>query len=161
MRPRRNNATLVAAIAPPDDGWTDERAELTARSLMDAEAQSRAVAHRSSPHAERALFGRLASNKSIVLGIFGASVAQNAGCLDQGNRRCMKYNGAKPIFVPWGSPPVRKFKGWAVRLLEHINQSYPNHGHRINNSGLDATPAAVAVYVVTCRNMHPVPCDAP
>ena len=137
------NATPVDA--GPSDGWTDARACSVAQELLDDTALSRAVAHRASRAAEHALFTRLAAGAPMVLGVFGASVAQNAGCLDQGARRCMRYKGTRNIAMAWGSPGVRKFKGWAVRLLDHVNASYPHAHHRINNSGLDAIPAPVAV----------------
>lgn len=111
---------------------------------MDADGVARAISYRGSTMNTQPLFQKLDSGEPIVLGVFGASVAQNAGCLDQGSRRCMRYNGVWKAALPWGLPHVRPFKGWAVRLLDHINASYPSALHRINNSGLDATPAAVA-----------------
>ena len=67
------------------------------------------------------------------MGVFGASVAQHAGCLDQAQKRCMGYSGRGG-----------RRKGWAVQFLEHINRSWPHAQHRINNSALDATPAGGA-----------------
>ena len=55
------------------------------------------------PEAWRGLFARLHAGLPMTLGIFGASVAQNAGCLTQPAKRCMGI------------------RGYAVRLLEHIN----------------------------------------
>ena len=112
---------------------------------MDADAVARAIAREGAAANAQPLFRKLASGEPIVLGVFGASVAQNAGCLAQGNRRCMRYSGIQTTALPWGNPYVRPFKGWAVRLLDHINATYPHPSHRINNSGLDATPAAVAL----------------
>lgn len=74
------------------------------------------------------LFGPLEAGEPIVLGILGASVAQNGGCLDQPRKRCMHFSGRRGSIG----------KGWAVRLLEHINRSWPHADHRINNSALDA-----------------------
>jgi len=74
------------------------------------------------------LFGPLEAGEPMVLGIYGASIAQEGGCLDQPRKRCMNFSGRRRSFE----------KGWAVRLLEHINRSWPHAGHRINNSALDA-----------------------
>lgn len=134
----------MAEAGPPSDGWDDAKARDAALSLMDQETLARAITHRGDPLRERRLFRRLHAGEAIVIGVFGASVAQNAGCLDQGSRRCMRYRGAKPAGIKWGSPTYRPFKGWAVRLLDHINTSYPA-AHRINNSGLDAIPVSAAV----------------
>lgn len=102
-----------------------------------------AILHNGSAALINTLFARLSHGLPIVLGIYGASVAQNAGCLDQGNRRCMAYSGTRYGFLPWPKPAWRTFKGWGVRLLDHINKSYPSTNHAINNSGLDASPVAV------------------
>lgn len=79
-------------------------------------------------HALDALFSRLHSGKPITLGILGASVGQNGGCLDQPGKRCMGYRGRHR-----GEP-----LGFALRLLRHINRTWPAD-HRINNSALDGT----------------------
>ena len=73
------------------------------------------------------------------------SSSQNGGCLDQPYKRCMRYDGVHSTFMRWGTPRIRPFKGFAVRMLEHINQSYPHRRHQINNSALDATPAQNAL----------------
>ena len=70
---------------------------------------------------------------------------QNGGCLDQPYKRCMRYDGVHSTFMRWGTPRIRPFKGFAVRMLEHINHSYPHRRHQINNSALDATPAQNAL----------------
>ena len=124
---------------------TDETIVASHSEEMDADAVARAIAREGAAANAQPLFRKLASGEPIVLGVFGASVAQNAGCLAQGNRRCMRYSGIQTTALPWGNPYVRPFKGWAVRLLDHINATYPHPSHRINNSGLDATPAAVAL----------------
>jgi hypothetical protein len=91
------------------------------------------------------LFERLEAKLPIVLGVFGASVAQNGGCLDQPHKRCIRYDGVHRTFMRWGEPHIRPFKGFAVRLLEHLNSSWPHPAHQINNSALDATPAQNAL----------------
>ena len=50
-----------------------------------------------------------------------------------------------------GEPALRLFKGWAVRLLEHVNRSWPHPHHKLNNSALDATPAQT---VLPCLFSH-------
>ena len=79
------------------------------------------------------LFTRLVLGLPILMGVVGASVAQNAGCLEQPGKRCQFYNG-KP-----GKGP----KGWAIRLFEHINATFPHAGHRLYNAALDATPVSL------------------
>ena len=107
---------------------------------MDDAALHRSIVHAGSQHLSVKLFDKLAAGRPIVLGVVGASVAQNAGCLDQPGRRCMNYDGVKPVAMSWGQPRNRPFKGFAVRFLEHINASFPHVSHRINNSGVDKTP---------------------
>ena len=75
------------------------------------------------------LFGRLDSGAPITLGVFGASVAQNGGCLDQPYKRCNRYDGVHSALIRWGAPRMRPFKGFAVRLLDAINASWPHGGH--------------------------------
>ena len=77
------------------------------------------------------LFAALEAAEPIRLGVVGASVGQNAGCLAQPGKRCMAYSGRA------GSSG----RGFAVRLLDHINRTYPHAGHSIANAALDATPA--------------------
>ena len=77
------------------------------------------------------LVSRLRSGAPIAMGVIGASVAQNAGCLTQPGKRCMHMSGR--------TSSTRT--GWAVRMLQKINQSYPHHGHRIHNAAADATSA--------------------
>ena len=74
------------------------------------------------------LFARLHAGKPITLGVLGASVGQNGGCFDQPGKRCMGYKGRRR------GEPI----GFAVRLLRHINKTWPAD-HRINNSALDGT----------------------
>jgi hypothetical protein len=91
------------------------------------------------------LFRHLDAGKRIVLGVFGASVAQNAGCLDQPYKRCQRYDGVHDTYMRWGKPRFRPFKGFAVRFMERINATWPHPRHQINNSALDATPAQNAL----------------
>lgn len=91
------------------------------------------------------LFSTLHAGKPIVLGVFGASVAQNAGCLAQPHKRCMWYSGKRNVTRAYGRPSKRPFKGFAVRLYDHIQREFPHPDHQINNSALDATPVQVAL----------------
>ena len=70
----------------------------------------------------RLLFERLDAGRPMTLGIFGASVAQHAGCLTQPGKRCMD------------AP-----RGFAVQFLKYINASWPHAKHGISNAGADAT----------------------
>jgi len=97
------------------------------------------------------LFSTLHSGEPIVIGVIGASVAQNAGCLDQPHKRCMLYSGNQPTHMTHGWPRYRPFKGFAVRLYDHIQSRFPHHLHQINNSGLDATPMQL---VLPCLFSH-------
>ena len=82
------------------------------------------------------LFAQLHAGKPITIGVLGASVAQNGGCLDQTGKRCMVYRGA-------ANTPA----GFAVRMLRHINRTWPGD-HRINNMALDGTGAEHAAHCV-------------
>ena len=76
---------------------------------------------------------RLRAGRPMSLGVIGASVAQNAGCLTQPGQRCMQYSGA-------GGGR----SGFAVRFLtEVVNASFPHAGHSLHNAASDATPAQV------------------
>ena len=50
---------------------------------LDADTLARSIVHAGSADAWTPLFARLDAREPIVLGVFGASVAQNGGCLDQ------------------------------------------------------------------------------
>ena len=97
------------------------------------------------------LVNRLRSGAPIAMGVIGASVAQNAGCLTQPGKRCMQFSGRASFPNELGSLVRSLRTGWAVRVLQKINQSYPHHGHRIHNAAVDATPAAA---VLKCLDTH-------
>ena len=90
----------------------------------------------------RATFAKLDAGRPLTLGLFGASVAQNAGCISQPDKRCFKYG------------PHNNVHGFAVQLLEHLNRSWPHAGHTIQNAALDATPLTAAI---PCLFTHVVP----
>jgi len=93
-------------------------------------ALERSLVHVGQPNASARLLQRLRAGKHVTIGVLGASVAQNGGCLTQPGQRCMAYNGEG-----------QKAAGFAVRLLRLINASFPHPGHRIANAARDATPA--------------------
>ena len=111
--------------------------------LLDALTRDRGVLLVGASHAWAPLFERLEAGEPLGMGVFGASVAQNGGCLDQPYKRCMRYDGRQEIDLAYG--PKRPFAGFAVRLLRHINATWPHAGHRIHNAALDATPAQNAL----------------
>jgi hypothetical protein len=100
----------------------------------------------------RQLVFRLDSGSPITLGVFGASIGQNAGCLSQPEQRCMTFSGQRAACLPWMTrPKCQPFKGLAVRLLERINATWPHANHRITNAAVDATPAQ---HVARCLFTH-------
>ena len=109
---------------------------------LDGAALSRSSAHLGSNTQLARLFSKLENGAPITLGVVGASVAQNAGCLDQPRRRCMHFSGQRETLMSWGSPRKRAFKGFAVRMMDHINATWPHPDHRINNSAVDKTPVS-------------------
>lgn len=110
--------------------------------MLDVVTLDRSIAHRGESSQVAQLYAKLESGKPIALGVIGASVAQNAGCLDQPKRRCMRFNGRAIVPLAHGKPRKRPFKGFAVRFLDHVNASWPHLRHRINNSGIDKTPVS-------------------
>ena len=83
---------------------------------------------------------RLQAGEPVTVAIIGASVAQNAGCLNQEGRRCMNYNGVNPVQLLWGKPRTRPFKGFLVRWFEWLNRTWPHAAHALVNNGRDAQP---------------------
>ena len=81
----------------------------------------------------------LDAGSPLTIGVIGASVAQNGGCINQPGQRCMAYNGQVVMKHPWGER--RPHKGFAVRLLELVNATWPHAGHRLVNAAHDGTPA--------------------
>ena len=113
--------------------------------LLDEPTLDRAITLLGNGRGLDPLFKTLHAGEPIVMGVFGASVAQNAGCLDQPHKRCIWYSGKRNVSVGHGWPKKRPFKGFAVRFLDHINAKFPHKHHQINNSALDATPAQAAL----------------
>ena len=119
--------------------------------LLDDVTLNRSIVHLGRPEALDPVLRRLEAGEPLRLGVFGASVAQHGGCLEQPYKRCMEFSGAVNTRMNWGKPEMRPFKGWAVRLLEHVNRTWPHRLHRLNNSALDATPAQT---VLPCLFSH-------
>ena len=118
---------------------------------LDRETLDRAIVQMGRPEAWSPLLQRLNDGKPLRLGVFGASVAQHGGCLDQPYKRCMEFDGVSLAEMSWGEPRQRPVKGWAVSLLEHFNSLWPHPQHQLNNSALDATPAQA---VLPCLFSH-------
>ena len=83
---------------------------------------------------------KLLGGRPISVGIIGASVAQNSGCLTQPGRRCMNYRGVDNVSLVHGKPRSRPFKGFLIRWFEWLNATYPHAGHKLVNNGRDAQP---------------------
>ena len=85
------------------------------------------------------LLHNLRSHRPITIGVLGASVAQNGGCITQPGKRCMAFRGARPLPMMYGGK--RPHKGFAVRLFDMINRTWPHPQHQLVNAALDGTPA--------------------
>ena len=91
------------------------------------------------------VIAQLESGKPISIGMLGASVGQNAGCISQPGRRCMNYRGVDPVGLVWGKPAVRPFKGFLVRWFELLNATWPHRDHVLLNGARDATPISATL----------------
>lgn len=115
-----STATCDHRPAPPATGMP---------SALDLPTLNRSLLAVGQPQAWMPLFARLASRAPITLAVLGSSVAQNAGCSAelQPYARCARYaSGAA--------------RGFAVRLLERINVSWPHARHSVFSGGRDAMP---------------------
>uniref|UniRef100_A0A7S3W8L1 SGNH hydrolase-type esterase domain-containing protein n=1 Tax=Emiliania huxleyi TaxID=2903 RepID=A0A7S3W8L1_EMIHU len=83
--------------------------------------------HMASDAALAPLTSRLRHGKPIHIGVLGASVAADGGCLEQKYARCMT--------------PRFQREGMWVHALRVINQSWPHAEHKLYNGAVDATPA--------------------
>lgn len=82
---------------------------------------------------------KLERGEPVTVVILGASVAENSGCFDQADKRCMANNGRQPVTLVWGEPRKRPFKGFMVRWFEWMNATWPHAEHRLYNAGRDAS----------------------
>ena len=94
---RRSRSAVVAAAPPPPP--VPNLPEVTLDRGLHAIGSPRAI---------HPLFSQLHAGEPIVIGVLGASVGQNAGCLDQGRKRCMmfkedkKYPHSQHLYVAVG-----------------------------------------------------------
>ena len=65
-----------------------------------------------------ALMRKLERGEAISVGVLGASVAQNGGCLNQPDSRCSSNDGIKKTTMAWGQPRVRPHRGFFVRWFQ-------------------------------------------
>lgn len=141
---------LHPAVQTPDAMHRADTSLHTIGALPETSLE-RGITQLGSAQALNHLFSTLHAGEPIAIGVVGASVAQNAGCLDQPHKRCMQYSGNVPTGLKHGWPRHRPFKGFAVRLHDHIQSRFPHRLHQINNSGLDATPMQL---VLPCLFSH-------
>ena len=94
------------------------------------------ISHLASASALRSLQSTLEQGDAVSIGLLGASVGQDAGCLDQPGRRCNDYSGR--IRRPHRGQPY--FAGFLVRFLHSINATWPHASHTITNGAADGTP---------------------
>ena len=106
---------------------------------LDTLALARSLVHLGDTGSLRRLRTDLDAGSPLTIGVIGASVAQNGGCINQPGQRCMAYNGQTAMKFPWGER--RPHKGFAVRLLELVNATWPHARHRLVNAAHDGTPA--------------------
>lgn len=107
---------------------------------LEQQSLRRSVTELGDPSLLAPLLKRLSSPPSpFTIGVLGASVAQNGGCVSQSGKRCMAFRGARPLQMMYGGK--QPHKGFAVRLLELLNSSAPDPDHRLINAALDGTPA--------------------
>ena len=134
------------SCTPPDLSTVPKAQNILLHNFeLDAAARKRAVRHIGDDNALHHFFRKLDHGAAITLGVLGSSVAQNGGCLDQPGRRCMEHNGRHQkcrTFYRFGTDVCScTSKGFAVRLLEAINATWPHSNHRLRNAAVDATPA--------------------
>ena len=108
---------------------------------LDATALQRSLSHQGDPSLLAPLASRLREGQPVTIGVLGASVAQNGGCLTQPGKRCMAFRGVRPLPMAYGGK--RPHKGFAVRLFDLLNRTSSHANHTLVNAALDGTPAQV------------------
>ena len=131
----------VAHLTPPQLAPYSFTLEQTARELGLPAGLGRA----------EGFVAKLERGEPVTIAILGASVAENAGCLSQPGKRCMRNRGAEPIRMVWGEPRSRPFKGFAVRFFEWMNATWPHPQHQLFNAARDASSLAT---IVPCLFSH-------
>ena len=107
-----------------------------------------------SSNASLAFFRKLDQGLPVTVGMLGASVAENSGCLTQPGKRCMQNSGRGSTLMAWGEPLRRPYKGFLVRFFEWLNASWPHPEHQLFNAGRDASSMAT---IVPCLFSHVPP----
>ena len=108
---------------------------------LDPQSRRRGVAFAGRTEA---LFARLDAGMPVTLAVLGASVAEQAGCFDQPGKECQRFDGKEVANPGWGEPKERPFKGWAIRVFEWLNTTWPHVGNVLHNGAQSATPLHAA-----------------
>ena len=116
---------------------------------LDEATLNRSILHLGSLSRWHPLYSRLAAGQPITLGIFGASVAQNAGCLTQPGRRCMAFSGLVDSRQSHRAGSSRR--GFGVHFFNRMNASWPHAAHQMSNGATDATAAQ---WTIPCLFSH-------
>ena len=74
---------------------------------------------------------RLVDGHPITVLAVGASVAVQAGCIDQPGAECMKYSGHEYVDLGWGRGG--RHEGFLVQWFNWMNRTWPHPGHRLIN----------------------------
>ena len=110
--------------------------------LLDVASRSRGI----SVAAEVGqLVGHLDRGLPLRIGILGASVAEQAGCLNQDGKECQHYDGIHNATPGWGKPAHRPFAGWLIRFFHWMNITWPHAGHTVYNGAQSARPLHAAL----------------
>ena len=99
------------------------------------------------------LMRKLEHREPISIGVVGASVAQNGGCLTQPGNRCIEKDGVHPTKMVHGEVRLRPHKGFLVRWFEFLNNTWPpRHGrHSLHNGARDANSLSP---IIPCLFSH-------
>ena len=84
------------------------------------------------------LVAQLEASSPISIGLLGASVGQDGGCLNQPGKRCHDYSGRVMTGLPWSSRR-RYYSGFLVRFFDALNATWPHAEHRLWNAAQPAT----------------------
>ena len=70
---------------------------------LDQASLRRSLVHLGDDGHFRRLHASLKAGDPLTIGVIGASVAQNGGCINQPGQRCMFFNGAVPVKLEWAN----------------------------------------------------------
>ena len=107
---------------------------------LDHASLRRSLVHLGDSSHFQHLHTSLKAGEPLTVGVIGASVAQNGGCIHQPGQRCMQFNGGVPVKLEWMNER-RQHKGFAVRLVELLKAAWPRSQPTLVNAAQDATPA--------------------